>query len=169
MKPAGRGIELTPSGPWVKPDRVDEDDGQDLLEGDRHHREIVAAQAQRREAEPRAGRESDRHAPEEAEPKRQVIVDRAESDAIGAEREKRGLREIDLTAQSEHDRQAEDRDRVGRRLHQNVGDVAVGLDGRGERHQNGCEERVDELSDRGAAHLRPFPPLARRRCLAVER
>ena len=129
-------------------DRVGEDDGQDLLEGDGHHREIVAAQAQRHEAKPGAGRESDRHAPEEAEPKRYMIVDRAESDAIGAEREKRRLREIDLAAQSEHDRQAEDRDRVSRRLHQNVGDVAVGLDGCGKRHQNGREERVEKLSDR---------------------
>jgi hypothetical protein len=98
-------------------DRVDEDDSQDLLKGYGHHRKIVAAQAQRREAEPGAGRKSQRHASDEAEPKRQMIVDRAESNAIGAKREKRRLREIDLPAQSEHDRQAEDRDRVSRRLH----------------------------------------------------
>ena len=128
--------------------RVGEDDGQDLLEGDGHHREIVAAQTQRHEAKPGAGRESNSHAPEEAEPEWQMIVDCAESDAIGAEREKRRLGEIDLAAQSEDDRQAEDRDRVSRRLHQNVGDVAVGLDGCGQRHQNGCEKRVEKLSDR---------------------
>ena len=89
---------------------------------------------------------------EEAEPKGQVVVDRPEGDAIGAQREERGLREIDLTAEPQHDRQAENRDRVGRGLHQNVGDIAVGLDGRGERHQRDRDERVGDVSDRGAAH-----------------
>ena len=152
-----------------KTDRVEEDDGQDLLEGDGHHREIVAAQTQRREAEPSASGESERHAAQKAEPKGQPVVDRPESDAIGAEREERRLREIDLAAKSKHDRQAENGDRVSRRLHQNIGDIAIGLDGCGERHQNGRGERVEEVSDRRAAHLKLFPPPARRRCLAVER
>ena len=134
-------------------DRVDEDDGQYLLERDRDHREVVAAQAQRREAEPGARGESERDAPGEAKPEGQVIVGRAEADAIGAEREERGLREIDLTAEAEHDRKAEYGDRVGRSLHENVRDIAVGLDGRRERHQRDGDERVGKVSDRGAAHL----------------
>ena len=74
---------------------------------------------------------------------------------IGAEREKRSLREIDLAAQSENDRQAEDRDRVSRRLHQNVGDVAVGLDRRGERHQEtAARRRRAKLSDRASGFMR---------------
>ena len=68
-------------GPMGEADRVDEDDGQDLLEGDRDHREIMAAQPQRRDAEPRARGERDRMPTDEAEPEWQVIVDRAEADA----------------------------------------------------------------------------------------
>ena len=112
----------------------------------------MTTQAQRREAEPRARRESERHASEKAEPKGQMVIDRPEGDTIGAEREERGLREIDLTAQPQNDREAEHRDRIGRRLHENVGDVAIGLDGRGERDQRDRDERVGDVSDRGAAH-----------------
>ncbi len=84
--------------------RVDQDDGQDLLEGDRDHCEVMTAQAQRREAENRARRARERHASEEAEPEGQAAIDRPEGDAIGAEREERGLREIDLTTESQYDR-----------------------------------------------------------------
>ena len=43
-------------------DRVDENDGQDLLEGDRDHRKVMAAEPQGRNAEPRARRAGERHA-----------------------------------------------------------------------------------------------------------
>ena len=112
----------------------------------------MTAQAQRREAEPRARRAGERHASEEAEPEGQAVIDRPEGDAIGAEREERGLREIDLTTEPQDDRQAENRDRVSRGLHQNVGDIAVGLDGRGERHQRDRDERVGDVSESGPAH-----------------
>jgi hypothetical protein len=55
-------------------DRVDEDDGQDLLERDGDHGEVVAAQPQRGKPQPGARRAGERHAPEEAEPKGHVIV-----------------------------------------------------------------------------------------------
>ena len=147
--PSDRADAIRPMG---DADRVDEDDGQDLLEGDRHHGQVMTAQAQGREAERGARRESERHAAEQAKPEREMVIDRPEGDAIGAQREERGLGEIDLTAQSQDDRQAEHRDRIGRRLHQNVGDVTVGLDGRRQRDQHDCDERVGDVSDRGATH-----------------
>ena len=128
-------------------DRVDEDDGQDLLEGDRDHRQVMPAEPQRRNAEPCAGRGGERHAPKEAEPEGQVIIGAAEADRIGAQREECSLCEIDLAAEAEHDRQAEDRDRVCRRLHQDVGDIAVGLDARRERNHRDRRQSVEDLSD----------------------
>ena len=97
-KPAGRGMELTPSGPWVNPIALVRTTVKICLERDGHHRKIVAAQSQRHEAKPGAGGESDSDPSQEAEPEREVIVDRAESHGIGAERKKRSLREIDLAA-----------------------------------------------------------------------
>ena len=136
-------------GPMGEADRVDEDDGQDLLERDRDHRQIMAAQPQGRDAEQRARGERDRDPDREAEPEGQAIVRRAEAHGIGPEREERGLREIDLPAQPQNDREAEDGDRVGRGLHQNVGDVVVGLHSRGERDENGGD---------GIARRRATPP-----------
>ena len=151
---AGRSPDRTdPVRPVGEADRVDEDDGQDLLERDRHHREIVAAQAQRRDAKRCARCARERHARNEAEPKRQPIVGGAEAHGIGAEREERGLREIDLAAKPEHDRQAEDGDRVGRRLHEDIGDIAVRLDEGRKRDERDGGEAVDDLSGDGAAHV----------------
>ena len=104
----------------------------------------MAAEPQGRDAEQRARDERDRDPDREAEPKGQAIVRRAEAHGIGPEREERGLGEIDLPAQPQNDREAEDGDRVGRGLHQNIRDVVVGLDGRGERHESGGGGRVSE-------------------------
>ena len=76
-----------------------------------------------------------RHPASEAEPVADVVVRRSDADGIGAEAEERRLRQVDLAAQAEHDRQTEHRDRKGRRLHQDVVDVAVELHRGGERHQ----------------------------------
>src|SRR5208282_5818947 len=89
----------------------------------------MSAQAQRRDAEPRAGGHGDHDPRCEAGPEGQVIVRRPEADAVGAKREKRGLREIDLAAQPEHYREAE----------------------RGERHARDGEEAIDGLALNGAA------------------
>ena len=62
---------------------------------------------------------------EQAEPEAQVQIGGAEPDRIGAEAEEGRLREIDLAAQAEHDGKPEHGDRIGRRLHQDVQDVAV--------------------------------------------
>ena len=118
-----------------EPDRVDHDQRHDLLERDRHHREIVAAEPQRRHAQHRAGHQRHQASRQEAEPIAEVIVRGADADGIGAETEERRLRQIDLAAQAEHDRETEHRDRKRRRLHQDVVDVAVELHRGGERHQ----------------------------------
>ena len=112
----------------------------------------MPAEPQRRDAEPGAGEQRERHAGGEAEPERQVVIDRAEPHRIGAEREERGLREIDLAAKPEHDREAEHRDGVGRRLHQDVGDIAVGLHARGERDRDDRGEGVGDVGESEAAH-----------------
>ncbi|WP_218673606.1 hypothetical protein, partial [Burkholderia cenocepacia] len=57
-----------------------------------------------------------------------------------------GLRPIDFSAQAEHDRQSEHRDREGRGLEQDVQHVAVELHAGGERHQR-----------RGAQEIRQVP------------
>ena len=128
-----------------QPDRVDHDQRHDLLERDRHHRQIMAAEPQRRHAQQRAGQQRDDASAGKAEPVAQVIVGGADADRIGAETEKRRLRQIDLAAQAEHDRKPEHRDRERRRLHQDVVDIAVELHRRGERHQIGGADEIRQM------------------------
>src|ERR1700755_2592400 len=52
------------------------------------------------------------------------------------------LRQIDLSTQAEHAREAQPGDREHRRLHQDVEDVTVEPHGGGERHHDG---RADEI------------------------
>src|SRR5580693_5304929 len=94
-----------------QPDRVDHDKGDDLLERDRHHREVMAAEPQRRHSEKGARQKGDDAAARKAEPVAYVIVRRTEPYGIGAEAEKRRLRQIDLATQAEHDGKAKHRDR----------------------------------------------------------
>ena len=65
-----------------------------------------------------------------------------EPDRIGAEAEERGLGEIDLAAEAEHDGKPEHRDRERGRLHQDVEDIAVEPQRGRERDQHG---RADEI------------------------
>ncbi len=134
-------------GPMREASRVDEDDGEDLLERNRHHGEIVTAEPERRRAERRARDQRDHHARDQAEPERSLIVDLAEADRIGAERKERGLREIDLPAKSENDGKTEHGNAVGRRLHENVGDVAVRLRGRRKHDDDQRDDPVSELAE----------------------
>ncbi len=129
-----------------EPDGVDHDQRDDLLKRDRHHRQIMAAEPQRRHAEQRAGQQRDHASAGEAQPVAEMIVRGAEADGIGAETEERRLRQIDLAAQAEHDRETEHRDRKGRRLHQDVVDVAVEPHRGGERHQDGGADEIRQMT-----------------------
>ena len=106
-------------------DPVHHDQRHDLLEADRHHRQIVAAEPQRGHAQKRAHHQRDAGAHRERNPEIQMQVGRPESDCIRAEAEEGGLREVDLPAEAEHDRQAEDRDRKSGRLDEYVDRVVV--------------------------------------------
>ena len=74
-----------------------------------------------------------------------MIIRRADPHRIGAEAEKRRLRQVDLATQAEHDRQAEDGDRKRRRLHQDVVDVAVELKGAGQRDDNRAADKIRQV------------------------
>jgi len=93
----------TPSGPCVRPIAFDHDQRDDLLERDRHHREVMAPEPQRRHAEERARPERQHAAGDQADPVAQVQIGGSDADGIGAETEEGRLREIDLSAQAEHD------------------------------------------------------------------
>ena len=86
------------------------------------------------------------HPADETEPVADVVVGGSDADGIGAEAEERRLRQIDLAAQAEHDRETEHRDREGRRLHQDVVDVAVELHRGGERHQDRSADEIRQMA-----------------------
>ena len=128
-----------------QPDRVDHDQRDDLLERDRHHGEIVAAQPERRRPEERAGDQRHQAARDKAEPEADMEIGGADTDRVSAEAEECRLRQIDLAAQAEHDRESEHRDRERRRLHQDVEDVAVEPHARGERHQHRGRNEIRQV------------------------
>ncbi|MGY3460301.1 hypothetical protein ACVWW5_005751 [Bradyrhizobium sp. LM3.4] len=129
-------------GTMRQPDRVDHDQRNDLLERDRHHGEVVPAKPQGRHAQEGAGQQRDHASADEAEPEADMQIRRPDADRIGAEPEERGLRQIDLTAQAEHDRQPEHRDRERGGLEQDVVNVSVEAHVGRERDQ---DRRTDEI------------------------
>ena len=146
-----------------EPDRIDHHKRDDLLKRDRHHGEVVPAEPQRRHAEKGARQQGDDAAAGEAQPIAHMIIRRADPHRIGAEAEKRRLRQIDLATQAEHDRQAEDGDRKRRRLHQDVVDVAVELEGARKHHDNGGAHKIRQVpqperfrTGRGGSHRQVF-------------
>ena len=139
-----------------QPDRVDHDQRDDLLERDRHHREVMAAEPQRRHAEERPRPQRDDATRDETEPVAHVQVGGSDADGIGAEAEERRLRQIDLAAQAEHDGQAEHRDRKRRRLHQDVEDIAVEPHHGGHGHQDRRGDEIGQMAQqqRSGPHRR---------------
>ncbi len=67
-----------------QPDRVDHHQRDDLLERDRHHREVMAAEPQRRHAEEGARPQRHEAAGDQTEPVAQMQVGGADADGIGA-------------------------------------------------------------------------------------
>ena len=132
-------------GPMGEPDRIDHHQRDDLLERDRHHGEVMPAEPQRRHAEEGAGNERHEATCDQAQPVAHMQVGGADCHDIGAEAEKRGLCQIDLAAQAEHDRKPEHGDRECRRLHQDVEDVAVELHAGCERNQDGSRDEIRQV------------------------
>ena len=83
-----------------EPDRVDHHQRDDLLERNRHHGEVMAAEPQGRSAEQRAGQQRHHASAGKAQPVADMIIRGADADDIGAEAEERGLRQVDLAAQA---------------------------------------------------------------------
>jgi hypothetical protein len=125
-----------------KPDRVDHHQRDDLLERDRHHREVMPAETKRRHAQHRAGHQRHQASSQQTEPVADLVIRRSNTDSVSTETEERRLRQVDLATETEHDREAEHRDRKRGRLHQDVEDVAVEPHGRGERDER---RRADEI------------------------
>ena len=100
----------------------------DQSERERRHREIVAAKAQRDEAEAEPDERRHQHADERGERPRDLFGQRpcrgGVGDAVRADAEEAGLPERDLIDVAEQDRKPDRRDRedrrVGRRLATNV-------------------------------------------------
>jgi hypothetical protein len=110
-------------------DPIHHDERDDLLKADRYHCQIVTSEAQRRHAKERAHHQRDAYPHRECDPEIQMQIGGAEPDSVGAEAEKGRLREIDLPAEAEHNAQAEHRDGIARRLHEDVHHVV------GQRHE----------------------------------
>ena len=129
-----------------EPDRVDHHKRDDLLKRNRHHRKIVAAEPQRRHAQQRAGQERDDASGRKAQPIADMVVRCSNTDGIGAQTKKCRLRQIDLPAQAQHDRETEHRDGECHGLHQDVVDIAVELHRGGERHQDRGDDEIRQVT-----------------------
>jgi hypothetical protein len=121
---------------------IDHDERHDLLERNRHHREVMPAESQGGGAEKGARDQRQRAAADEAEPEVQMQVRGAEANGIGAEAEERCLCQVDLAAQAEHDRKPEHRDRERGRLQKDVEDITVEAHAGRQRHH---DRRADEI------------------------
>ena len=130
-----------------QPDRIDHHQRDDLLERDRHHRKVMTAKPQGRHAQQRACQQRDHAAADEAQPEADMQIRRADADRIGAEPEERGLRQIDLAAQAEHDREAEHRDRERGGLEQDVVNVSVEVHVGRKHDQDGRADEVRQMPD----------------------
>ena len=91
-------------------DPVGEHQGQDLLEADGDHGEVVAAQPQAGEAEDQAEHPGDQHAAGPGGEERHVVVHHPDRRRVGADAEEPGLRQGDLAAIAQHDDDAGDGD-----------------------------------------------------------
>ena len=106
---------------------VDHDKGQNLLETDCHHGQIMAAQTQGRGAQ-KGPEEQDNPDPDDnTAPERNAVIHGSQTDRISAQAKKRGLRQIDLATQPQHNRETHHRDGIGHSLHQNIGDIGIKL------------------------------------------
>ena len=117
-----------------------EDARDDLAEGERHDRQVVAAQPQRRGAEHHAPHRGERHRDEEHEEEVDVDARAASSRLVGrqdvdvrvgncsdkpadderADRVERDVAEVEQAGEADHDVQAQGHDHVGQRLDRRV-------------------------------------------------
>ncbi len=143
-------------------DRIDHDQGHDLLERDRHHGEVMTAEPQGRRAEKGARHQRNAAAHHKAEPVAHVEIGGAEPDGIGTKAEERRLRQVDLAAKTQHDAKPEHGDRERGRLQQDVEDVAVETHACCERDQDGSGDKIRHMADQDEPRAQD-----RRRCLHV--
>ena len=146
-------------------DPVGEDQVEDDLEADRHHRQVVPADAQRGQAEREAGQRGERDRQQQREPEIEPQHQRAERHRVGADAEERRLPEMDLPGVAEHHRHAEHGDRIGRRLHEDVQDVGVDLEEVGQQRQRDGDQQQQRQQQRepAAARARGRRHVCRRR------
>jgi hypothetical protein len=131
-------------------DPVDQHDGQDLLEADGDHADVVAAELEAGGAEQEAAGAGDGDADQEGGEEVEAEIDRAERDAIGADAEEGGLGDRDLAAIAEHDDEADHGDAVGDRLHDDVEKIAL-------RRQEVRRGDGDQDGDGQARRAAPWP------------
>ena len=125
---------------------VDHDQGQYLLEGDRHHRQIVPAQPDRRRAQKSTEAKHHSQSQTQADPVGQAIIHSAETNRIGTKPEKGRLRQVDLSAKAQHHGQPHHSHRIGHGLHQNIGNISVKCGGRGHIDQHRNQRDISEKS-----------------------
>ena len=87
-------------------DPVDQHHADDLAEGERHDREIVAAQPQDRKAENDAPHRREHSGERQADPERQAEGRRQQRVGIGADRVKGDVAEIEQAGEADHDVQS---------------------------------------------------------------
>ncbi len=156
-KKEGRGMPETPFGPPVRLLPVDDDETDDLAEGERHDRKIVAAQAQHGKAEQHAPERGKDAGERQADPERPAETGGEQPVGIGADRVEGDVAEIEQAREPDHDVEAPAQHHIGEHEDREVEDVALVIEDH--RHQ----QREDQERRREVAADERHPALHGRR------
>jgi len=107
-----RGIELMPAPP-PDVDPVDQHEPDDLAEGERHDGEVIAAEAQDREAEQDAPQGCENPGERQADPERQAEGGREKGVGIGADRVEGDIAQVQEARETHYDVEAPAQHHVG--------------------------------------------------------
>ena len=136
------GCWRCPCGPLVKSTQLMQDEPDDLAEGERDDREIVAAQAQHREAEDHAPGRGEQAGERQAHPEAQVEIVGEQGEGIGADRVEGDIAEVEQPGRADDDVQAPAEHDVGEHDDRLVEDVAALL-----RDERLGDDRKDQRDD----------------------
>ncbi len=150
---------------------VDEDGADDLAEGERHDREIVAAQSQHREAEDHAPQRRQNAGDRQADPERQMIGRRQQRVGIGADCVEGDVAEIQQAGEADDDVEAPAQHHIDQDLDAVAVDPferAAGAERQdGDRREKQQEQQADDRDGHRGRRARRLGD--RRRALALRR
>ena len=147
-----------PFGPLVSVGPVQQQDADDLAEGERHDRQVVAAQPQHREAQHDAPEGGEDAGQRQADPEGQAEILRQQGVGIGADGVEGDVAEVEQPGQADHDVQPPAEHDVGQHQDADIELVAADAGDEGQHQRRGQQRRGDQL----AGLLQPVRPGAGR-------